>query len=615
MGHYDKMKTEGPNEDEKPKANFGVLKMLWPYLWPKDRPSFKVRIALAAICLVLAKVSNVWAPLFYKDAVDALGDPENLAIALLLGVILAYGLARIGATLFGELREALFAAVAQGAVRGVGLRVFKHLHGLSLRFHLERRTGGLSRAIERGVKAIETLLRFAVFSVFPTLFEVAVVLGILWGMLDWRFAAVTFATIVIYVIFTKQVTTWRLGIRRRMNEEDSRAHSKAVDSLLNYETVKYFNAERHESRRFDQALAAYETAAVRSTLSLSALNVGQAAIISTGLIAVMGMAGVGVANGTMTIGEFVMVNAYLIQLYQPLNMFGFVYREIMQALIDMEKMFSLLDVDPEVEDKADAKALVVSGGAIAFEGVHFGYDARRPILKGVSFEVPAGKTVAVVGASGAGKSTIGRLLYRFYDVDQGRITIDGQDLRDVSQDSVRASIGIVPQDTVLFNEDLLYNILYGRQDASEAEAKEAARLAQIADFVEGLPDKWNTQVGERGLKLSGGEKQRVAIARTILKNPPILLLDEATSALDSATERAIQANLEELAEGRTAIVIAHRLSTVVNADEILVFEGGRIVERGRHQNLLAQGGVYAAMWARQQEDGGEAGKADVLAAG
>lgn len=599
-------------EAEKPRPKFGILKMLGPYLWPKDRPGFKVRILLAAVCLVLAKVANVYAPLFYKDAVDALGEPENLAVALLLGVIAAYGLARIGTTLFTELREALFAAVAQGAVRGIGLRVFRHLHRLSLRFHLERRTGGLSRAIERGVKAIETLLRFTVFNIIPTLFEIVVVLIILWSMLDWRFAAVTGATIVLYIVFTGKVTTWRLGIRRRMNEEDSRAHSKAIDSLLNFETVKYFNAERHEAARFDQALAAYEKAAVRSTLSLSTLNVGQAVIISLGLVAVMAMAGVGVARGQMTIGEFVMVNAYLIQLYQPLNMFGFVYREIMQSMIDMEKMFSLLDVRQEVQDPPDAPDLAVAGGEIRFEDVHFGYDARRPILKGVSFSVPAGKTVAVVGPSGAGKSTIARLLYRFYDVDEGRILIDGQDLRSVGQDSVRGAIGIVPQDTVLFNDDLLYNVLYGRPGASEKEAKDAARLAQIADFVEGLPDGWATQVGERGLKLSGGEKQRVAIARTILKNPPILLLDEATSALDTATEQAIQSNLEALAVGRTAIVIAHRLSTVVNADEILVFQDGRIAERGRHRDLMAADGVYAEMWARQQEDG-ETG--EVVAAG
>lgn len=606
------MKKQEAETPKEARNQFAVLKMLGPYLWPKGQPSFKFRIILATLCLVLAKVANVYAPLFYKDAVDMLGAPENLAVTFLVGVILAYGLARIGAVLFAELREALFAAIVQRAVRGVALRVFRHLHRLSLRFHLERRTGGLSRVIERGVKAIETLLRFVVFSILPTLFEIVVVLVILWVMLDWRFSAITFTTIVIYILFTKQVTTWRLGIRRQMNEEDSEAHSKAVDSLLNYETVKYFNAERHEARRFDQALAGYEKAAVRSTLSLSTLNVGQSVIISAGLVAVMALAGIGVADGTMTMGEFVMVNAYLIQLYQPLNMFGFVYREIMQSLVDMEKMFTLLNVPAEVEDKPNAPNLQVAGGAIVFEDVQFGYDARRPILKGVSFQVDPGKTVAVVGPSGAGKSTIGRLLYRFYDIDCGRILIDGQDIRDVAQDSVRAHIGIVPQDTVLFNDDLLYNVLYGRADATEAEAKEAARLAQIADFVDGLPDGWATQVGERGLKLSGGEKQRVAIARTILKNPPILLLDEATSALDTATEQAIQANLEALAQGRTAIVIAHRLSTVVNADEILVFQDGHIAERGRHRDLLAKNGVYAAMWARQQEDKSE--EADVAPA-
>ncbi len=596
------MKNYAREETEKQRPNFAVLKMLGPYLWPKERPGFKIRMVLATLCLVLAKVANVYAPLFFKDAIDQLGAPQNLTVTLLLGVIGAYGLARIGAVLFGELRESLFAAVVQGAVRGIGLDVFRHLHRLSLRFHLERRTGGLSRVIERGVKAIETLLRFVVFNVLPTMFEIVVVLAIMWSMLDWRFPAVTFVTIFVYVLYTKQVTTWRLGIRRRMNEEDSRAHSKAIDSLLNYETVKYFSAERHEARRFDQALAAYEQSAIKSTTSLSTLNVGQAVIISCGLMAVMAMAGLGVADGSMTIGEFVMVNAYLIQLYQPLNMFGFVYREIMQAMIDMERMFSLLDVKAEVEDKPGAPDLAISCGEIAFEDVRFGYDPRRPILKGVSFTVPAGKTVAVVGPSGAGKSTIARLLYRFYDVDGGRVTIDGQDLRDVAQESVRAAIGIVPQDTVLFNDDILYNILYGRPDATEADAKEAARLARIADFVQDLPDGWATRVGERGLKLSGGEKQRVAIARTILKNPPILLLDEATSALDTATEREIQANLEELAQGRTAIVIAHRLSTVVNADEILVFQNGGIVERGRHRELMALGGVYADMWARQQEN-------------
>ncbi len=596
------MKTISKDVEEKLEARFGVLSMLWPYIWPKDRPAFKLRILVAAICLVLAKVCNVYAPLFYKDAVDSMGPTENLGAALLIGIIIAYGLARIGATLFGELREALFAAVAQNVVRQVGCRVFEHLHSLSLRFHLERRTGGLSRAIERGVKAIETLLRFAVFNIFPTVFEIVVVLIILWAMLDWRFAMVTLVTIVIYVLYTKKVTTWRLGIRRQMNEEDSRAHSKAIDSLLNYETVKYFNAEVHERGRFDQALAAYEKAAVKSTISLSTLNVGQAAIISAGLVAVMAMAGIGVKNGSMTIGEFVMVNAYLIQLYQPLNMFGFVYREIMQSLIDMEKMFSLLDVAQEVKDKPSAKYLDVAGGEVRFENVVFGYDLRRPILKGISFTVKAGKTVAIVGPSGAGKSTIGRLLYRFYDVGGGSISIDGQDIRDVSQDSLRNSIGIVPQDTVLFNDSLIYNILYGRQDATEQEAKEAAGLAQIADFINNLPDGWATEVGERGLKLSGGEKQRVAIARTILKDPPILLLDEATSALDTATERLIQLKLDALAQGRTAIVIAHRLSTVVNADEILVFKDGEIAERGQHRQLLAASGIYAEMWARQQED-------------
>jgi ABC-type transport system involved in Fe-S cluster assembly, permease and ATPase components len=583
-------------------GDMAALRSLVPYLWPRDSLEIRVRVVIALVLLVGAKAANVYVPIYYKRAVDALTPADaSAALTIPLGLIVAYGLARVMSLVFAELRDAVFASVAQRTIRKVALSVFQHLHALSLRFHLERQTGGLTRSLERGTRAIEALLRYALFSIVPTLVEIALVCVILWRMFNGWFALATFLTVFGYIAYTFFVSEWRIQFRRAMNETDSKANTKAVDSLLNYETVKYFGNEEHEARRYDAALASYETAAVQSQRSLSLLNVGQSAIISLGLAVVMAMAARGIVNGTMTLGDFVLVNTYLLQLYQPLNFFGVVYREIKQALTDIESMVKLLSVDREVADNPGARPLAVNGGEIRFEDVEFGYDPRRPILKGVSFAVPAGKTVAIVGPSGAGKSTISRLLFRFYDVSKGRILIDGQDLRDVTQHSLRASIGIVPQDTVLFNDTVYYNIAYGRPGASPAEVERAARLAHIHDFIMALPDGYQTTVGERGLKLSGGEKQRVAIARTILKDPSILLFDEATSALDTHTEREIQANLREVSRGRTTLVIAHRLSTVIDADEILVLEAGRVIERGRHADLLGRGGAYAALWARQQE--------------
>ena len=582
------------------RRDYRTLRTLFPYIWPAGLVGLKVRVVVALLLLILSKLINVYVPFLYKAAVDAL-TLESAAVVVPLGVILAYGLARVLTQVFGQLRSAVFAKVRQHALRSLALTTFRHLHGLALRFHLERQTGGLSRAIERGTKGIEFLLTFMLFNVLPTLFEIVLVCVILLVRYDAYFALITFATITGFIIYTFAVTEWRIRLRREMNRTDSQANTRAIDSLLNYETVKYFGNEEHEASRYDSALAGYERAAVKSEQSLSLLNIGQGAIVAVGLCGVMLLAAHGVAGGTMTVGDFVLVNTFLIQLYMPLNFLGTVYREIKQSLVDMEIMFGLLEVKAEIADRPGARAVAVERGEIVFERVDFGYDGDRTILREVSFTVPPGRTLAIVGPSGAGKSTISRILYRFYDVGSGAVRIDGQDIREVSQESLRAAIGIVPQDTVLFNDTIRYNIRYGRPDASDAEIERAARLARIHDFVSSLPKGYDTMVGERGLKLSGGEKQRVAIARTILKDPPILLLDEATSALDSHTEREIQASLQAVAAERTTLVIAHRLSTVVDADEILVLEEGRVVERGSHARLLAEGGRYAAMWARQRE--------------
>jgi ABC-type transport system involved in Fe-S cluster assembly fused permease/ATPase subunit len=591
------------------RGSLATLGTLAPYLWPPGELGLRVRVVLAVCCLIVAKAANVYVPILYKRAVDALGGGATngttsvaaVITAVPLALILAYGTARVLSLIFSELRDAVFARVAQRAIRTLGLQVFRHLHALSLRFHLARQTGGLTRSIERGTKGIETLLQYMLFNILPTLFEIGLVCVILWHLFDWRFAVATFVTVALYIAYTLMITEWRTKYRRQMNEVDSEANTKAIDSLLNYETVKYFGNEEHEAQRFDGALKRYERAAVKSQVSLSILNIGQAAIISIGLTVVMYMAGVGIVAHTMTLGDFVLVNTYLVQLYQPLNFFGFVYREIKQSLIDMERMFDLMSVEREIADAPGAGPLRVDGATLEFRDVRFGYDPRREILKGVSFTVPAGHTVAVVGPSGAGKSTLSRLLFRFYDVDAGQILIDGQDIRTVTQTSLRAALGIVPQDTVLFNDSITYNIAYGRPGASTAEIEQAARMAHIHDFILAMPDGYRTMVGERGLKLSGGEKQRVAIARTILKNPAITLFDEATSALDTNTEREIQTNLKEVSRGRTTLVIAHRLSTIIDADEIIVLEAGHIAERGRHFDLVAAKGRYAEMWRKQQE--------------
>jgi ABC-type transport system involved in Fe-S cluster assembly fused permease/ATPase subunit len=584
-------------------TQWATVKSLLPYLWPPGRTDLKSRIVLAMVALVLAKIATLTFPLFYGAAVDALGNQsaaiQGLAVAL--SFIVAYGVARILMQGFAQLRDALAAKAVYNAVRAVAGRTFRHIHALSLRFHLERKTGGLTRVIERGTKGIDVLLFYVLFSIAPTLLELVLVCAYLLWAYHWGYTAIIVATVVAYGAFTVHITNWRTAIRRQMNDSDTEANTKAVDSLLNYETVKYFNNEGHEATRYDTAMVRFADASEKAQMSLSVLNTGQAVIMTFGLVGVMALAAYQISQGAMTLGGLVVVNGFLAQLYVPLNLLGTVYREINQALIDMEKMFDVLGVPQEVEDKPGAPPLHVNGGEIRFENVVFAYEPERTILKGVSFTVPAGKTVAVVGPSGAGKSTISRILYRFYDIKSGRVTIDGQDVRDVAQDSVRAAIGIVPQDTVLFNDTVRYNIRYGRIGATDEEIEQAARLAQIEPFIRQLPDGFNAMVGERGLKLSGGEKQRVAIARTILKNPPILLLDEATSALDTHTEREIQSALREVSRNRTTLVIAHRLSTVVDADEILVLDHGEIVERGRHGDLLAKGGAYAAMWNRQRE--------------
>src|SRR5690242_18363598 len=579
------------------------LWMLLPYLWPKGRSDLKVRVFLASICLVLAIVATTAFPLFMGWITDRLAQKPAYTIAVMstLALVGGYVLSRILMQAFAQLRDGIFAKVQYHALRDVGVSTFAHVHTLSLRFHLERKTGGLSRIIERGTKGIDTLLSFAAFNIFPTMFQLVIFSIIMVLKLDWAITLVTLAMVGAYSWFTYAVTRWRIQFRRDMNQSDQDANTKAVDSLLNYETVKYFNNEEHETRRFDKSMEKFSRASIQAQLSLSVLNTGQAIIVALGMGIVMALTVVGIRAGRFQIGDFVMANAILMQLYVPLNFLGTVFREITQAMVDMDAMFRLLHQPQEVKDKPDAKPLVVTGGEIRFENVVFAYDPERTVLKGINFTVPAGKTVAVVGPSGAGKSTISRILYRFYDIKSGSVTIDGQDIRDVTQASLREKIGIVPQDTVLFNDTVRYNIAYGRIGATEAEIKEAARLAQIDKFIVELPLGYEAMVGERGLKLSGGEKQRVAIARTILKNPPILLLDEATSALDTHTEREIQSALNEVSRDRTTLVIAHRLSTVVDADEILVLDQGVIVERGTHHQLLQQGGLYASMWNRQRE--------------
>ena len=580
-----------------------IISRVAPYLWPSDKPWVKLRVVSALLMLVLAKVASVTTPFFYKAAVDALSPTEQGAGFLLItgavGLTVAYGLVRLMSVGFNQLRDAIFAKVGQRALRTIALETFQHMHALSLRYHITRKTGGLSRIIERGVKGIEFLLRFLLFSMGPLVLELLMIAGILWWVFDVWYLAVVAGTIGVYIWFTFAVTEWRVKIRRRMNERDTDANQKAIDSLLNYETVKYFSAEGREASRYDASMRGYETAALQTSYSLAFLNFGQSLFITAGLVGVMVMAALGVQSGDLTVGDFVMVNAYMIQITMPLNFLGTVYREIRQALVDMGEMFDLLGQPAEVKDKPGAAALNVKGGHLRFENVVFSYEPDRQILHGVTIDVPAGKTIAVVGPSGSGKSTIGRLLFRFYDVGGGALKVDGQDVRDVTQSSLREAIGVVPQDTVLFNDTIGYNIAYGKSGASQKDIEDAARAAQIHDFIASLPDGYDTVVGERGLKLSGGEKQRVGIARTILKNPPILLLDEATSALDTDTERDIQESLREMGEGRSVITIAHRLSTVVDADKIIVLVNGRVEEEGTHAELLAKEGRYASMWHRQ----------------
>ncbi|HNG16239.1 MAG TPA: ABC transporter ATP-binding protein/permease [Accumulibacter sp.] len=573
---------------------------LGPYLW-----QYKWRVVFALACLVGAKLANVSVPLIFKQMIDRLSGSEQ-ALALPVLLLILYGCLRFSTSLFTELREILFARVTQRAVRRIALEVFRHLHELSLRFHLQRQTGGVSRDIERGSRSIANLISYTLYSILPTVVEISLVLAVLLVNYDAAFVLITLLSLIAYVVFTIKVSNWRIAIRRRVNDADSAANTRAIDSLLNYETVKYFNNEEYEARRYDQQMLDWEDAATRSQISLSWLNLGQQIIIALGVTAMMWLAAAGVVDGRLTIGDLVLVNAFLIQLYMPLNFLGVIYREIRQALTDIERMFALLAVNREVADAATATVLAPGPVEVRFSAVDFSYEANRQILHGVDFTIPAGHTVAVVGESGSGKSTLARLLYRFYDISAGSIRLNGTDLRQLTQASLRAAIGIVPQDTVLFNDTLLYNIQYGRPAASRDQVLAAAEAAQLAGFIDILPDGYETRVGERGLKLSGGEKQRVAIARALLKNPPVLIFDEATSALDSRTEKAIQSSLDSAARGRTTLVIAHRLSTIMQADQILVMDGGRIVERGTHTQLLEAGGVYAQMWSlQQQEESGE----------
>ncbi|MEX0958736.1 MAG: ABC transporter ATP-binding protein/permease [Burkholderiales bacterium] len=578
------------------RGDWRVIRSLFPYLW-----EYRWRVLIALVCLATAKVANVGVPLVMKEIVDGL-EGSQAVLVLPIALLVTYGLLRLSTTLFAELRDVVFVRVTKRAIRRVALEVFRHLHSLSLRFHLERQTGGVSRDIERGTRGISTLLNYMLFSIIPVILEFGLVAAVLLAKFDWRFAAITFSAVAIYLSYTFAITEWRIGIQRRANELDSRANTRAIDSLLNYETVKYFNNEDYEAQRYDRNLQQHESAEVQREVSLGLLNIGQSFIIAIAVTLLMVLAAQGVVARDLTLGDLVLVNGLLIQLYIPLNFLGMVYREIKQSLVDMDKMFRLLGENREVEDQPGAVDLVARVPEVRFEQVDFDYEPRRRILQGVSFVIPRGKTVAVVGPSGSGKSTLARLLFRFYDVSGGRITIEGRDIRDLKQKSLRAAIGIVPQDTVLFNDTIYYNIAYGRPEASRDEVIAAARSAHIHEFIVSLPDGYDATVGERGLKLSGGEKQRVAIARAILKNPQILIFDEATSALDSRSEKAIQAELERIAAERTTLVIAHRLSTVVDADEILVMEQGRIVERGTHRELLATGRIYANMWMLQQEE-------------